>query len=77
VITEAIAAHQVLRLSGLRFFPIHTEAQDELVKALMAVSKDDGHAEWIVSDWLRWNRESPTPYDIYEIGTPPIEVPEL
>lgn len=64
----SFAAKQILRLSGLRFFPSEPEAQDELVVALRHVAKNEDDATGIVSGWLRDSREAPTPFDLYEVG---------
>lgn len=67
MIKEAFAIEQVLRLSGLRFFPPQPEAQNELVIALMEVAESEDHATSIVTNWLRENRETPTPADFYRM----------
>lgn len=66
MIDHTYACRQTLRLSGLRFFPSEFEAQEELTKALQSIAEDEVDADQIVTEWIRNNREAPTPCDLYE-----------
>lgn len=65
MIKRSFALDQIARLSGLNFFPLGKPAQNELVVALMEVAENETHATAMVTDWIRENRETPTPADFY------------
>lgn len=65
MIKRSFALEQIARLSGLIYFPAAQPAQKELVAALMESAENEDHATAMVTDWIRENRETPTPADFY------------
>ena len=68
MIDKSKAATQILRLSGLHFFPRNEKAREELINALASVSRDVAHAGGIVSKWLESSPNAPTPADLWQLG---------
>lgn len=77
MIPKQFASQQILRTSGLRFFPSSQTAIDELIDALRQAAKDESEAREAITSWIRNNREAPTPYDLYELSRkhPPATLP--
>lgn len=63
MISEAFAKKQLMRLSGLDYFPKETAAITELWLAVRA-AENEGIAESVISEWLAMVREAPKPADL-------------
>lgn len=72
MIETNFAQAQLMRLTGLDFFPLgddHKKYRAELVKALRECSLCDAHAIAIVDSCVRHLRKAPIPADLYDFST--------
>lgn len=63
MIEKPEAKKQVMRFSGLAFFPLTTEAMNELVMAMCAFETVKA-AKAFADDWLERNTETPKPVHV-------------
>jgi hypothetical protein len=68
MISKNEAQRHVMRMSGLRDFPEHVEAIEELVDAVMRASGNSEHGKRIADSICQNSKFCPTPADIYEIA---------
>lgn len=71
MIERTFAEAQLMRLTGLDFFPLgneHAKYRAELVKALCGCSLSDAHAGAIVDLCARCLRQAPKPADLYQFA---------
>jgi hypothetical protein len=69
MIDTTTASAQILRLTGLRFFPKDDrKALEELIAALAQSAKTPDHAKQIIDAWLHDSAEVLVPAHIYQLA---------
>jgi hypothetical protein len=69
MIDKQTASAQILRLTGLRFFPKDDrKALEELIAALAQSAKTPEHAKAVIDAWLHDSAEVLVPAQIYQLA---------
>jgi hypothetical protein len=68
MLTELSATRQMLRLSGLQYFPADERAQAELVRVIGEYFEDEYQAAKELTAWIDDGNECPKPADIVRMA---------